>query len=355
MDEIAKEEILKQIENENFNTMKYLKEEYLSFKNILKMVPKYLDYVNYEAAPDICKFLIKSKSYAKFLKNMDEKNYSFNENEIKILEDLEGMLPIKRVHEFTNIKFLIDNLSLNISQSESEVLKYVQHTEKETVEHSFKYLNWEFLDDGEKKRKRKLFNLSENILRKTEEFEKALKNETFKEYLKDMLMFGILDYEKKFGNEDYGTPFLKLYENYSMRDIALLSNYGKMHSSYRNGVNPSEDKKNYYMFINLNKEDTSIFENTIYDRRHFKWYSKSSTKADSETGKDFIYNKERNVKLHFFVRKFSKIDNITQPFVYLGTGSPVEHHGEQPIQFKIRLDDKIENSTYLDLITLTHP
>ncbi|MBC2856044.1 DUF3427 domain-containing protein [Cetobacterium sp. 2A] len=356
MDEIAKEEILKQIENENFNTMKYLKEEYLNFKNILKRVPKYLDYVNYEAAPDICKFLIKSKSYAKFLKNMDEKNYSFNENEIKILEDLEGMLPIKRVHEFTNIKFLIDNLSLDIAQSESEVLKYVQHTEKETVEHSFKYLNWEFLDDGEKRRKIKLFNLSENILRKTEDFEKALKNETFKEYLKDMLMFGILDYEKKFGNEDYGTPFLKLYENYSMRDIALLSNYGKMHSSYRNGVNPSEDKKNYYMFINLNKEEgikESInYRNKICDPLHFQWQSQSKTLLSSETGQNLVNNREKNVNLHFFMRKFCKIDNITQPFVYLGTGDVINHRGEKPIDTLIKLHTKIEPKIYLDLTHL---
>ncbi|MGL4688232.1 MAG: DEAD/DEAH box helicase, partial [Fusobacteriaceae bacterium] len=61
MDEIAKENILAQINATNFSALKYFKEEYETFKNIsLKgRVPTYLDYLNYEGAPDILRFIKK--------------------------------------------------------------------------------------------------------------------------------------------------------------------------------------------------------------------------------------------------------------------------------------------------------
>ena len=57
MDEIVKERIIQQIENENFNTLKYLKEEFLTFKIELKRTPNYLDFFNYESSPNIYKYL----------------------------------------------------------------------------------------------------------------------------------------------------------------------------------------------------------------------------------------------------------------------------------------------------------
>ena len=96
MDEILKERILEQIENENFNTLKYLKEEYNNFKNFLKRVPTYMDYINFEGAPNIYKFILKYKSYYGFLKAIGESEISFTDEEIKVLEEVESYLPLKR-------------------------------------------------------------------------------------------------------------------------------------------------------------------------------------------------------------------------------------------------------------------
>ncbi len=65
IDEISKERILEQIDNENFRSMKYLKEEYNEFKimNNGKVPYLLLDYIKYEGSPDPIKFIDKEKTY----------------------------------------------------------------------------------------------------------------------------------------------------------------------------------------------------------------------------------------------------------------------------------------------------
>ncbi len=358
MDEISKENILAQINSNNFSTLKYFKEEYETFKNLSLSgrIPTYLDYLNYEGAPDILRFIKKTKSYVIFLEKIGERILKIDENERKILEEIESFLPLKRPYEYIVIKYLLNNSSLNLNQAKKEVLNTIKSVEFESIIHCFKYLNQDFYDDGEKKRKLKLFNYNEkkNIIEKSEIFSECIKNDKIKKYIEEVLIYGTLKYEQEFGNENYGLPFLKLYSNYSMRDVALLSNYSKFHSSYRNGINPSEDKKNYYLFINLNKEELISgkidYENTLLDSLHFYWYSKKTTSISSENGKDFIFCEKRGVNLHFFIRKFNKIDEITQPFVYVGKGIVEEFFGERPIKTKIRLENKIEELVYLDFV-----
>lgn len=384
IDEISKDKILAQIENENFNTMKYLKEEYLTFKNSIGKIPSYIDYSLYESAPNIGKFTLKSYCYFNFLNSVEkisrEKNsdsyssmgsflYNFNANEEKILRDIEGMLPIKRIHEYAILKeFLDKELSysafssleyLSLINGSKIISKYIENNDEKTTLHSFQYLSGKYFDGSELRQKIPLFNLSKeilenkttNLLTLTKEFETALNNISFRKYLDEVLIYGIMEYEKRFGSKNYGVPFLKLYQEYSMKDTALLSNYGKLHSSYRNGVNPSEDRKNYYLFITLNKDRGAIFDNEIFDRRRFKWFSKSSTALESSQGQDIVNSCERGVSLHFFIRKFNRIDGITQPFLYMGKGVVDSYTGEKPIVCTIRLDERIDEKIYLDLIS----
>lgn len=343
MDEISKDRIIKQIENENFNTLKYLKEEFFSFKNELKKIPSYMDFFNYESSPNIHKYLLKYKSYFNFLKVIGENTFDLSKQEIKIAEEIEGIFPIKRIYELVIIKLLIENNEVSISQAKEELKKYLDTVYTKTIIHSFKNINWEYLDENEKKRKLQLANLNEDVLSASSILQSAIKNLNFKNYINEAITFGLLEYKKIFKNTDYGIPFFKLFETYTMRDVALLSNYEKLHSSYRNGVNPSVDKKSYYLFINLEKENEEHFKykNTVYDNRHFNWFTKSSTKINSEVGQNFIKNKEKEISLHFFIRKYNKIDGITQPFIYVGKGNVIDFKNEKPIECKIELENKI--------------
>ena len=264
------------------------------------------------------------------------------------------MFPIKRLYELIAIKLLIKYEKINSELIKRELKKYLDKVYNKTIEHCFKNINWDYLDENEKKRKIKLATLISHELIISDDFKISLTNPKFKSYIAEAITFAILEYGKSFGNNNYGIPFLKLFESYTMRDTALLSNYEKLHSSYRNGINPSVDKKSYYLFINLEKdnEDKFKYNNIIYDQQHLNWFTKTSTKIDSEAGQNFIHNKKRGIELHFFIRKYNKIDGITQPFIYVGKGNVIEFKGEQPIECKIKLENKIRSDIFQEFTKL---
>ena len=74
IDSLAKEEILNNLNNTNFNLKKYLISDYNNFKKYLKIYtyPKHMDYLNSDLAPDLIRFM-KTKINGK--KNMSY--YSF--------------------------------------------------------------------------------------------------------------------------------------------------------------------------------------------------------------------------------------------------------------------------------------
>ncbi|HEY5525275.1 MAG TPA: DEAD/DEAH box helicase family protein, partial [Clostridium sp.] len=112
MDKIAQERILAQLNNENFNNLKYLKEEYNQFKGLMggKVPFRLMDYIKYEGAPDPLKFIKYEKTYQGFLgkveKNIGVDEIIQDEEFFKILKELSNKLPIKRPHEFAIIKYL---------------------------------------------------------------------------------------------------------------------------------------------------------------------------------------------------------------------------------------------------------
>jgi len=61
----------------------------------------------------------------------------------------------------------------------------------------------------------------------SESFKKFLMLPQYKEWLIDSLHYGIHRYENEFGASNFGTPFLKLYQQYNMRNVALIANYDK--------------------------------------------------------------------------------------------------------------------------------
>jgi superfamily II DNA or RNA helicase/HKD family nuclease len=357
MDRIAQERIIEQLNTENFNSLKYLKEEYNEFKGLIggKIPYKLMEYVKYDGAPDPLKFIKYANTYLEFLNKVEKSSYINellqDEDFVKVMKELSSKLPIKRPHEFIVIKYLLEHEKITLEEAKNEMLKYMDNVEEKTIIHSFKTLNQSFYDKREIESNIKCFNYEDNILLRLLPFMKILKDENYKNIIKDIVHFGLITYEKKFGSENFGIPFLKLYEQYRMVDLALLSNSEKKHSSYRDS-GLAVNGKEYFLFIELHK-DADIKESINYkdkfiNDRIFQWQAPNQTPQHTDRGKDIIYNADRNVNLHLFIRKYKKIDGITQPFIYIGKGNAIEFEGEKPITVKLELEHKMPDKLYIE-------
>lgn len=357
MDRISQERILEQLSEENFNSMKYLKEEYTEFKRMRNGKVPYLlmDYVRYDGSPDPTKFINKEKTYlgfvAKVEKDEELQNLLLNDSFFKIIKELSSSIPIKRVYEYAIIRYLLNNSEITLEQGKNEVLKYIKAVDNESIEHTFKYLNQDYYDSARLKSNVKCFNYVDGVLKSTDEFLTVINNKKYKVYIEDIINYGLIRYEKEFGDTYYGVPFFKLYEQYQMIDTALLSNYTKIHSSFR-GSGLITNGKEYFLFIDLHKEEDikeSInYQDKFISRKLFQWQSPNSTAQSSERGQNIIRNKEREVNLHLFVRKYREIDGAVEPYIYIGKGSTIKYHGEKPITVLLELENEIPSSLYVE-------
>jgi superfamily II DNA or RNA helicase/HKD family nuclease len=227
LDPISKEQILRQIEDENFNSMKYLKEEYINFKLYLgNRIPNLMDFYIVDGAPDPIRYIKKERSYLNFLSKV-EKNEPLimpliaNNKHDKFQRYLDGCLPIKRPHEFIIMRYLIDNESITLAQAKYEIERHLDHVEPETLSHAFEHINGNFFDSREKKNWPHFATLIDNdndlVLNKSEELTLLAAVPLSHHWLKKTLEYGIECYAHNFGSESFGIPGLKLYQQYNMR------------------------------------------------------------------------------------------------------------------------------------------
>ena len=359
IDEIAKERILAQIDRENFREMRYLKDEYNQFKSLCggKIPYRLLDYIKYDGAPDPIKFIDKEKTYLGFVAKIEKddnlKNLLLDKNFEKILKELNGNLPLKRINEFVILKYLLKNKSISIKQATDEILKYIEEIDTDSVKHAFECLNHQYYDSVMIKQRVKMIEYKNDVLFRSSEFEKIINNKEYRKYIEDAIKYGILRYKNEFKEGYYGVPFLKLYEQYKMVDVALLSNYRKIHSAFR-GSGLLTNNNDYFLFIDLHKEEgieeRINYKDKFLDREYFQWQSPNSTTQSSDRGRNLIFNKERKINLHLFVRKYKEIDKKAQPYIYIGKGDTVQYEGEKPITMKIKLHNEVPNKIYREFI-----
>ncbi len=359
IDEIAKEQILEQIDSENFRSMKYLKEEYNEFKimNNGRVPYLLLDYIKYEGSPDPIKFIDNKKTYLAFVANVEKDNdlkqLLSDDNLESALKELSSKLPLKRVYEFAILKYLLKHDSVTLDKAKDEILKYIKSVDDDSIVHAFEYLNQDYYDSVQIKGKLKLVDYRDNVLYVSDEFKEILENVDYKRYIEDVINYGIFRYEKEFKEEYYGVPFFKLYEQYSMVDAAYLSNYRKIHSSFR-GSGLLVNGNDYFLFIDLHKEegiDERInYKDKFISEEYFQWQSPNATKQDSDRGKNIIFNKDRGVSLHLFVRKYRELDGKSEPYVYIGRGDTVEFEGDKPITVKLKLEHEVPINIYREFV-----
>lgn len=363
IDKIAKEEIINKIDSINFDSVNWLKNSYLNFKktineqkniinehdNKTNVIPMWLDYSNVESSPDIIKFIKCSsdKSYYSFLKkviNEDIKDLSITE--YSMLKTIESFLPLKRNYEYIILKEILDKGYFDIKNFNKEI--FVNFSDK-SFENAINNLFLKHLDIKEQKSYGRIVELHDSKISFIYEFKNFQNNNFIKRYINEIFLYGLQEYNSRIETKNINE--LVMWEKYTRNQVLMMFNYTKSYSSFREGF--LKINNNYLLMVNLDKtemsNDAHKYKDDFIDKFTFQWESQNTTSIHSETGLNIINHKERNIKLHLFVRKNKKEVNKALPYYYLGDVDVINYQGNNPIRFTLKLKKMVPNEVYESL------
>jgi len=299
IDDLSKEEILQYIDKENFNNLKYLKQDYFNFKKYInsEFYPKHMDYLNNDCAPDIIRFMnvrIKGKknySYYNFLRSIEEENLPlFSEKQVEFINYLSGLLPLVRTHEFEIVKCLLEGMQ-SIDSIDLALKEKIPGYHREELSHALRFMQFIKATSNE-------ISLDVEI------------DDQLREYLDDLLEYGIVRYANDIGEE---TGF-KLWYNYRMDQVQLklLKNPGYT------AVGTYYYEDYVVIFASLKKdlpeEDRRNYKDKFLQANLFQWESMNNLPMSDLT------KLNRSSYAHLFIRKVAEENGIVLPFTYVGKG-----------------------------------
>ena len=338
IDELSKKEIINYLDKVNFNRKDLLKKDYINFKNYLGKTPSHMDFLESEIAPSLDRFLrskingSRSISYYNFLNAIYENSsYSFNEEEAKLIYNIESFLPLVRNEEYLIIEELLEDDSIDYSY----LMTKSKRISKESLDFGVQLL-----------KSKKILN----------EFNKLNIDDisNIKEYLLDLINYGLTRFNIEF-DEFPNDEVYKLYHNYSKEQSILAINQEfkmniKLKGTYiLNNI--------CYIYVGLkkdkNKQERTDYKDKFISPFIFQWESENDTTLKKNKG--LLDVKE----IHLFVRKMDEEDGIDLPFTYFGKGkfsncresevieksSGVKH---DTLLFDIILEKEVPNEYWFD-------
>ncbi len=330
-DEESQQEIIKYIDNENFNGLNYLKQDYYNFKKYSnsEFYPKHMDYLNNDCAPDLMRFFStkisnrKTGCYYSFLLGIGEENLPiFTDAQVGFIKYVSSLLPLVRRHEYEIIKLLLDE-DLKEDQIYEFFKKDYDDFKSEEVEHAIRFML-----------KNKAIIRDEDTLKLNVDMDDQLH-----EYMDDLLEYGLVRYDAEYM---YHEKFV-LWNNYRMDQVQL-----KMLKD------PEHNQKGTYfygdeviIFASL-KKDASLEERLNYkdkflEENLFQWECENNiSAADLQALRLSKY-------AHLFIRKVAEEHGVRLPYTYVGTGT----FSNERKQEKVDKATGKTNTTYLYDIDMT--
>ena len=303
IDDLSKEEIINYIENENFNSLSYMKQDYYNFKNYIssEYAPKHIDFINNDCAPDLLRFMSikiggkKNVSYYNFLKGIGEENLPvFSEEQVAFVNYLSAMLPLVRKHEYMIFDSLMKEKN-NLAAIKNELMQNIEYCKQEEIEHALLYM----LDAGFVSQNADQLVLNVQL------------DEEFSEYINDLLNYGLTRYLIDFGKD---VVDFKLWQSYRMDQVQIKFLKNPQH----NQVGTYYYDNDVIIFASL-KKDASVEEHLNYKDKFlsstvFQWESMADV-SDADIKKQINSN-----SAYLFIRKVSIENGIVLPFTYVGKG-----------------------------------
>ncbi|NNM67892.1 MAG: DUF3427 domain-containing protein [Spirochaetales bacterium] len=341
--------------------MKYLRQEYFDFKKIIGRIPHLVDFLKVDGAVDPMKFSTHSGTWLEFVSRVEDSEelatLCSHQDLLPVLRFFTDLTPLRRAYEAVIAKKALEAGQVSLSEARDELSKYLAIPHLPTIDYAFDFLSGRFFDSSEKtKYQDRLFIRQGQQLLLAPKLSQLCRIESLLAPLLDLLNYGILSYQLEFEDADYGVPHFKLWENYTMRDVALMCNTLRTHSSFR-GQGLITTDKDFFMFVDLHKEadvkESINYQDKFEGPRHFQWESPNTTSPQSGTGQKLIQHEKQGISMHLFARKFREIENIAQPFTYFGKVIYRHHDPERskPMRISYLLENEVPADLFYELTT----
>ena len=332
IDDLSKEEIINFIDRTNFNSRVFLEKDYRNFKSYINngSYPTHMDFLNSDVSPDLIRIIkstfsgSKNKSYYNFLKKIDEDTIPmFDDIQIVFINNMEDLLPLARLDEYLIIEQAIKEHTIDLKRIEG----INEHITDKSLENAYNNLK------------------SLGIVENSDIDITSIDEGEFNHYLLDTLNYGIVRYNREFG--EYKGLF-KLYRNYYKEQASriMLKN-----GILQKGTYYEDDIAYIFAGIKKGEEGRLNYKDKFINDKIFQWESIANV---SESEKEHLRNSK---KVHLFIRKMENEDTVTLPYTYFGLGtftnerdSYTEEDGRRhsTLLYDIVLDNKVPEEYHID-------
>ncbi|CAM3600317.1 DEAD/DEAH box helicase [Erysipelothrix urinaevulpis] len=320
-DQISKERIYKAVNQENFSTMRHLKEQYSLLKNRLGKIPTLVDFINHDSIDPLVIFKNPSfNTYNDFLQKID-KNYKSNistyENQFLsmiTLEFLNGM----RLDEIVLLESLINNQSITHKQFK---LMFPNEAVRESLYHLFN-LSFFVANDIKKYGIISPIVFTENSISFNSDLQNSLEyNNEFKNQFLD-----IIEFSKKRNKLKYSDTLVSsnmvLYEKYTKKEMCRLFNW---HTDEKGVIYGYRFKYNTFpIYVTYHKKedisDSIKYNDGFISPSSFAWQTKNRRTLESNEVLQLQEAMDMNIPAQLFVQKEDTEKGV---FYYLGEMDPV--------------------------------
>ena len=343
IDELSKKEILSYIEGENFNTKRYLRQDYLNFKKYIsaESYPRHVDYLNNDYAPDLIRFMQsklsfegkprKNSSYYGFLKAIEEELPSFDERQEQFVNYVSEMLPIVRPYEYLIIECLLGRAGVaSLDDIVHHVRVNITEFDQDALEHAVRYM----MRSG-------FFGQNADGMLVLRDVRLDVE---LSAYLQDLVEYGLGQYDIDYGDHESNGRF-KLWSRYRKEQVQqlLLNNPADIMKGTKiyDGV--------VYAYVTVNKKgvaESLDYDDGYIDRSTFQWESEANIGGNAL---EALKNSER---MELFVRKVAEEDGIRLPFTYIGSGHMEFIEGSRKTNgaylFRVPMETEAPEDLYFD-------
>lgn len=356
-DEISRDRIYKSIDAADLNQIRFLKKEYQSLKCKLGRIPRLAEFDDLGEL-DPLRIIDKKGSYQAFLRDYEEDfTEKWSDKQYQILEFISRKFASgMRIHELALLRALIDESELSASWVSLLANRYDVAFDKQILQNVEDVLAGRFF-------RGKSFQIA--LALKTSDgfklsavFDEALRDESFRIAVQELLDFGIYRYGRDYSKPYMGTQF-NLYKKYTYSEVCWLLGWKKEEVSLNiGGYKYDSYSKTYPVFINYEKEEdiaaTTRYEDRFTDPSSLTAISKSRRTIDSDDVQNAVHGKERGILMPLFVRK-NKDDQTSKEFYFLGT---MHHNGHlqqiimndtedvTAVEIGYKLDTPVESNLY---------